>query len=116
KTCLSYLSISDLYNQENKWIYLKPLLFILTVLCSVGLYFSVSLMDPGYVLSDSEKTFSELAEQETSTMTSSTVPMRRCGYCLLKPIWSFRDKHQRRGFIILHMSGIIKACLLHLIV
>ncbi|XP_040180663.1 palmitoyltransferase ZDHHC12 isoform X2 [Rana temporaria] len=83
-TLVLFLHDTDLYNQENKWIYLKPLLFILTVLCSVGLYFAVSLMDPGYVLSDSEKTFSELAEQETSTMISSTVSMRRCGYCLLK--------------------------------
>ncbi|XP_077334807.1 palmitoyltransferase ZDHHC12 isoform X1 [Lithobates pipiens] len=83
-TLVLFLHDTDLYNQENKWIHLKPLLFILTVLCSVGLYFAVSLMDPGYVLSDSEKTFPEFAEQETSKMISSTVPMRRCGYCLLK--------------------------------
>ncbi|CAI9613574.1 unnamed protein product, partial [Staurois parvus] len=75
---------SDLYNQDINWIYLKPLLFVFTVLCSVGLYLAVSLMDPGYVLSDSEKTFSELAEQETSAVISSSVRMRRCGYCLLK--------------------------------
>ncbi|XP_077334809.1 palmitoyltransferase ZDHHC12 isoform X2 [Lithobates pipiens] len=54
-TLVLFLHDTDLYNQENKWIHLKPLLFILTVLCSVGLYFAVSLMDPGYVLSDSEK-------------------------------------------------------------
>ncbi|XP_018420838.1 PREDICTED: probable palmitoyltransferase ZDHHC12 [Nanorana parkeri] len=80
-----FLHDTDLYHQETQWIYVKPLLFVVAVLCSVGLYFAVSLMDPGYVLSDrEEKTFSAPAEQETSPLTSSTVRSRRCGYCLLK--------------------------------
>ncbi|KAM5145913.1 palmitoyltransferase ZDHHC12 [Mantella aurantiaca] len=84
-TLLLFLHDTDLHHQENQWMYIKPLLFVLTVLCSMGLYFAVSLMDPGYVLSDcEEKASSALTEQETSALAFSKVQMRRCGYCLLK--------------------------------
>ncbi|XP_072285986.1 palmitoyltransferase ZDHHC12 isoform X2 [Pyxicephalus adspersus] len=83
-TLVLFLHDTDLYHPQNEWIHLKPLLFVMAVLCSVGLYFAVSLMDPGYVLSESEdKTF---FDHETSALTPGTVRMRRCGYCMLKPM------------------------------
>ncbi|XP_069799828.1 palmitoyltransferase ZDHHC12 isoform X2 [Dendropsophus ebraccatus] len=57
------------------------------VTCSTALYYRVSLMDPGYVLTDCEEKYSSFPvneEQETSPMTPDAVRMRRCGYCLLK--------------------------------
>ncbi|XP_069093117.1 palmitoyltransferase ZDHHC12 isoform X2 [Pleurodeles waltl] len=45
---------TDLRSQEERGELLQPLAFLLLVLCSVVLYFAVSLMDPGFVLSDSE--------------------------------------------------------------
>ncbi|XP_075041246.1 palmitoyltransferase ZDHHC12 isoform X2 [Mixophyes fleayi] len=77
--------MTDLYHQENNWIYLQPLIFVLSVMCSVALYFGVSLMDPGYVHSDiDEKSFPTTEDQEMISQTSNTVRMRRCGYCFLK--------------------------------
>lgn len=43
---------TDLRKQEERGELVKPVLFVLLVLVSVLLYFAVSLMDPGFVLSD----------------------------------------------------------------
>ncbi|KAM9324324.1 palmitoyltransferase ZDHHC12 [Gastrophryne carolinensis] len=84
-TMVLFLHDTDLYHQENEWVYLQPIIFVVTVMCSMLLYLAVSLMDPGYVLADSdEKYFPAFTEQETSPLSSNTVRMRRCGYCLFK--------------------------------
>lgn len=40
--------------QEERGELLQPLIFVLLVLCSVLLYFKVSLMDPGFVKAEEE--------------------------------------------------------------
>ncbi|KAM3910685.1 palmitoyltransferase ZDHHC12 isoform 2-T2 [Leptodactylus fuscus] len=88
-TLVLLLHDTDLYSQEDVWIHLQPLVFVLMVTFSTALYYGVSLMDPGYVLTDGdEKCHPSLAngEQETESLNPSTVRMRRCGYCLLKPM------------------------------
>lgn len=47
-----FFFITDLRKQEETGELLVPVLFVLSVLISVLLYFAVSLMDPGFVLSD----------------------------------------------------------------
>lgn len=47
--------LSDLQKQEERGELLQPLLFISLVLCSVLLYFKVSLMDPGFVKAEEEE-------------------------------------------------------------
>ena len=42
----------DLRKQEESGQLVQPVLFVLLVLVSVLLYFAVSLMDPGFILSD----------------------------------------------------------------
>ena len=44
--------VADLRKQEESGHLIQPVLFVLLVLLSVLLYFTVSLMDPGFVLSD----------------------------------------------------------------
>ncbi|XP_064027338.1 palmitoyltransferase ZDHHC12 isoform X2 [Pogoniulus pusillus] len=80
---------TDLQKQEERGELLQPLAFVLLVLCSVLLYFSVSLMDPGFVKPEG----AEAGEHEAQSMTLPQVPSgiqdiptRRCGYCLLKPM------------------------------
>lgn len=46
--------LSDLQKQEERGELLQPLIFVLLVLCSVLLYFKVSLMDPGFVKPEEE--------------------------------------------------------------
>lgn len=46
---------SDLQKLEEQGELLQPLVFVSLVLCSVVLYFIVSLMDPGYVQQDREE-------------------------------------------------------------
>lgn len=52
---LLLFTLSDLRKQEEHGELLQPLIFVLLVLCSVLLYFVVSLMDPGFVESDEEE-------------------------------------------------------------
>ncbi|KAG2469870.1 ZDH12 palmitoyltransferase, partial [Polypterus senegalus] len=49
-----FLHDTDLRKQEENGELLQPVLFVLLVLASVLLYFAVSLMDPGFILSDNE--------------------------------------------------------------
>ncbi|XP_069465283.1 palmitoyltransferase ZDHHC12 [Ambystoma mexicanum] len=77
---------TDLRSQEERGELLHPLAFVLLVLCSVMLYFAVSLMDPGYVLSDSEMETlvkSDL-QQDAIHPPSKALHLRRCGYCMLQ--------------------------------
>ncbi|KAG9471569.1 hypothetical protein GDO78_014258 [Eleutherodactylus coqui] len=71
---------TDVSPQDDAWPHLQPLLFVTLVTCSTALYYGVSLMDPGYVLTDCD----EKEEQETTSQNPGAVRMRRCGYCLLK--------------------------------
>ncbi|XP_061459538.1 palmitoyltransferase ZDHHC12 isoform X1 [Rhineura floridana] len=80
-----FLHSTDLRRQAERGDLLRPLLFLSLVLCSVLLYFAVSLMDPGYVEQDGDP--KETVSEEEKAMISqqaSTIRLRRCGYCLLK--------------------------------
>lgn len=44
--------VEELRKQEETGQLVQPVLFVLLVLVSVLLYFGVSLMDPGFILSD----------------------------------------------------------------
>lgn len=44
--------VEELRKQEETGQFIQPVLFVLLVLVSVLLYFAVSLMDPGFILSD----------------------------------------------------------------
>lgn len=48
----SLLCVEELRKQEETGQLVQPVLFVLLVLVSVLLYFAVSLMDPGFILSD----------------------------------------------------------------
>ncbi|KAK2838093.1 hypothetical protein Q5P01_015305 [Channa striata] len=93
-TLILFLHNTDLRNCEERGELLLPVLFFLLVVLSVLLYFAVSLMDPGFVLTDTVKGV-EAADEETAVMIrpSSTPRLRRCGYCLLQvPVCVFWNK------------------------
>ncbi|NXG48415.1 ZDH12 palmitoyltransferase, partial [Psilopogon haemacephalus] len=78
---------SDLQKQEERGELLQPLTFVLLVLCSVLLYFRVSLMDPGFVKPEGAEAGKQEAESSAVSWVPGgipEVPARRCGYCLLK--------------------------------
>ncbi|TNN61800.1 putative palmitoyltransferase ZDHHC12 [Liparis tanakae] len=52
-TLILFLHDTVLRKQEESGQLVQPVLFVLLVLVSVLLYFSVSLMDPGFILCDS---------------------------------------------------------------
>ncbi|XP_062310614.1 palmitoyltransferase ZDHHC12-A isoform X1 [Osmerus eperlanus] len=99
-TLILFLHNTDLRRQEEKGDLTQPVVFSLLVLLSVMLYFTVSLMDPGFVLSDSIKTYNNMcyqcpqavSEELEEMMPDSTTPrLRRCGYCLFQQ--PMRAKH-----------------------
>ncbi|TNM90087.1 hypothetical protein fugu_004321 [Takifugu bimaculatus] len=90
-TLTLFLHNTDLRKCEELGELLMPVVFILLVVLSVLLYFAVSLMDPGFVLSDTEKGSQDLTEEMESMMESSAPWLRRCGYCLLQQ--PMRAKH-----------------------
>ncbi|MEQ2277072.1 hypothetical protein XENORESO_019142 [Xenotaenia resolanae] len=51
-TLILFLYDTELRKQEETGQLLQPVLFVLLVLLSVLLYFAVSLMDPGFILSE----------------------------------------------------------------
>ncbi|XP_055516208.1 palmitoyltransferase ZDHHC12-A isoform X4 [Leucoraja erinacea] len=53
-TLILFLHRTDLKQSEERGEFLKPVTFLLLVLCSMLLYFITSLMDPGYVTFDDE--------------------------------------------------------------
>ncbi|XP_056394609.1 palmitoyltransferase ZDHHC12 isoform X2 [Hyla sarda] len=90
---------TDLYSREDVWIQPRPLVFVLMVTCSTALYYGVSLMDPGFVLTDCDDKYLPLPtneQQEVTSLNPGAVRMRRCGYCLLKPMRARHCKSCRR--------------------
>ncbi|KAM9744667.1 palmitoyltransferase ZDHHC12-B-like [Menidia menidia] len=89
-TLTLFLHNTDLRRYEERGELLLPALFFLLIMLSVLLYFRVSLMDPGFVLSD---TAGPSPDDETVAMIpqSSTLRQRRCGYCHLQQ--PMRAKH-----------------------
>lgn len=88
-TLILFLHNTDLRKCEERGELLLPVVFFLLVMLSVLLYFAVSLMDPGFVLTDTVKGSNE--EMESMIPQSSTPRLRRCGYCLLQQ--PMRAKH-----------------------
>ncbi|XP_061881141.1 palmitoyltransferase ZDHHC12-B-like isoform X1 [Entelurus aequoreus] len=88
-TLILFVHNTDLRQCEERGELLLPVLFFLLVVLSVLLYFAVSLMDPGFVLSDTVKA-SDL-ETESMMPQTSTARLRRCGFCLLQQ--PMRAKH-----------------------
>ncbi|XP_077416855.1 palmitoyltransferase ZDHHC12-B-like isoform X1 [Vanacampus margaritifer] len=88
-TLILFVHNTDLRQCEERGELTVPVLFFLLVVLSVLLYFAVSLMDPGFVLTDTVKP-SDL-ESESMMPQSSTCRLRRCGFCLLQQ--PMRAKH-----------------------
>ncbi|XP_030063765.1 palmitoyltransferase ZDHHC12 [Microcaecilia unicolor] len=85
-TLVLFLHSADLHHQKQFGDLSHPLLFVLLVLCSVLLYFAVSLMDPGYVTCDGNVKVLVINEEQEEMVpqTPKVVHMRRCGYCMLQ--------------------------------
>ncbi|KAM4019512.1 palmitoyltransferase ZDHHC12 [Anomaloglossus baeobatrachus] len=86
-TLVLLLHDTDPSSPEDVWSRLQPLGFVLLVTCCTGLYYGVSLMDPGYILTDCDEKYHPITEddrQELTAQTPGALRMRRCGYCLLK--------------------------------
>ncbi|XP_061586637.1 palmitoyltransferase ZDHHC12-B-like [Cololabis saira] len=91
-TLVLFLHDTDLRRCEERGELLLPALFFLIVVLSVLLYFAVSLMDPGFVLTDAVTDGQGSSEEMESMIPQSSTPrMRRCGYCLLQQ--PMRAKH-----------------------
>ncbi|KAK2912040.1 hypothetical protein QQF64_027949 [Cirrhinus molitorella] len=94
-TLILFLHDTDLRKQEETGELTLPVLFVLLVLVSVLLYFAVSLMDPGFVLSeDCDVQFTLGIAEETQDMipqTTKSIRLRRCGHCLVQQ--PMRSKH-----------------------
>ncbi|KAM6902246.1 palmitoyltransferase ZDHHC12-B [Xenentodon cancila] len=95
-TLILFLHDTDLRRQEETGELVQPVLFVLLVLVSVLLYFAVSLMDPGFILSDDSNLQFMLGvteEQEDMIPPSNkSLRRRRCGHCLLQQ-QPMRSKH-----------------------
>lgn len=91
-TLILFLHDTDLRRQEENGDFVQPVVFSLLVLLSVMLYFSVSLMDPGFVLTDSVTCPQAVSEELEEMLPQSPTPrLRRCGYCFLQQ--PMRAKH-----------------------
>ncbi|XP_008334122.1 palmitoyltransferase ZDHHC12-A isoform X2 [Cynoglossus semilaevis] len=91
-TLVLFLHDTDLRKNEERGDLLLPLLFFLLVVLSVLLYFTVSLMDPGFIQTDVMKVDEESNEELESMIPQSSTPqLRRCGYCFLQQ--PMRAKH-----------------------
>ncbi|XP_030362569.1 probable palmitoyltransferase ZDHHC12 [Strigops habroptila] len=87
-----FLHRTDLRKQEERGELLQPLIFVLLVLCSILLYFKVSLMDPGFVKAEEEEKADKSEEQSVEIpLVPSNIKLRRCGYCMVKQ--PMRAKH-----------------------
>ncbi|KAL7376117.1 hypothetical protein ABVT39_001353 [Epinephelus coioides] len=95
-TLILFLHDTELRKQEETGQLIQPVLFVLLVLVSVLLYFAVSLMDPGFILSDdSDLQFTLGVTEEQQDMippTTKSLRQRRCGHCLLQQ-QPMRSKH-----------------------
>nr|XP_020474446.1 probable palmitoyltransferase ZDHHC12 [Monopterus albus]XP_020474447.1 probable palmitoyltransferase ZDHHC12 [Monopterus albus] len=94
-TLILFLHDTELRKQEETGQLVQPVLFVLLVLVSVLLYFTVSLMDPGFILSDDSDLQFTLGmtdeQQDMIPPTTKTLRQRRCGHCLLQQ--PMRSKH-----------------------
>ncbi|XP_061589209.1 palmitoyltransferase ZDHHC12-B [Cololabis saira] len=95
-TLILFLHDTDLKKQQESGHLLQPLFFVLLVLVSVLLYFSVSLMDPGFIHSsdDSNLQFVLGGNDEQENMIPPPVKslrQRRCRRCLVQQ--PMRSKH-----------------------
>ncbi|KAI1882452.1 hypothetical protein AGOR_G00250900 [Albula goreensis] len=95
-TLILFLHDTDLRRLEERGELARPILFVLLVLLSVLLYFAVSLMDPGFVLSDDDseaKLALSVSGEEHQDMISQckSLRQRRCSHCLLQQ--PMRAKH-----------------------
>uniref|UniRef100_A0A3Q3MY81 Palmitoyltransferase n=1 Tax=Labrus bergylta TaxID=56723 RepID=A0A3Q3MY81_9LABR len=94
-TLILFLHDTELRKQEETGQLVQPVLFVLLVLVSVLLYFAVSLMDPGFILSDdSDLQFTLGVTEEQQDMippSTKSLRQRRCGHCLLQQ--PMRSKH-----------------------
>ncbi|KAM6931227.1 palmitoyltransferase ZDHHC12-B-like [Xenentodon cancila] len=91
-TLILFLHDTDLRRCEEQGELLPPALFFLVVVLSVLLYFAVSLMDPGFVLTDAVKDGQGSSEEMELMMPQPSTPrLRRCGHCLLQQ--PMRAKH-----------------------
>lgn len=69
------MCVTELRRCEERGELLLPLLFLLLVVLSVLMYFAVSLMDPGFVLTDAAK-----VQHDTKVHRAwSVIPSRRSG-------------------------------------
>ncbi|KAG1968754.1 palmitoyltransferase ZDHHC12-A isoform X2 [Pimephales promelas] len=96
-TLVLFLHNTDLRKCQERGDLLHPVMFSALVLLSVLLYFTVSLMDPGFVLSDDDtKGAPVVRDEELEKMIPQehcSVKQRRCGFCfLLQPM---RARHCR---------------------
>ncbi|XP_033951266.1 palmitoyltransferase ZDHHC12-B isoform X1 [Pseudochaenichthys georgianus] len=95
-TLILFLHDTELRQQEETGQLVQPVLFVLLVLGSVLLYFAVSLMDPGFILSeDRDLQFTLGVTEEQQDMippTTKSLRQRRCGHCLLQQ-QPMRSKH-----------------------
>ncbi|KAG7489429.1 putative palmitoyltransferase ZDHHC12 [Solea senegalensis] len=91
-TLILFLHDTDLRKCEERGELLLPLLFFFLVVLSLLLYFAVSLMDPGFILTDSVKGGQGSEEEMESMIPQTSTPrLRRCGYCFLQQ--PMRAKH-----------------------
>ncbi|XP_063172316.1 palmitoyltransferase ZDHHC12 [Candoia aspera] len=87
-----FLHGTDLQRQIEQGDLLQPFLFISLVLCSVILYFVVSLMNPGYVEDNEDEKGPPDGDQKATLFPQvPNVRLRRCGYCMVKQ--PLRAKH-----------------------
>ncbi|XP_068609077.1 palmitoyltransferase ZDHHC12-B [Brachionichthys hirsutus] len=86
-TLILFLHDTELRKQEETDQLVQPVLFVLLVLLSVLLYFAVSLMDPGFILTED----GDLQVQDMIVPTTKSLRQRRCGHCLLQQ--PMRSKH-----------------------
>ncbi|KAL7885181.1 hypothetical protein AOLI_G00079510 [Acnodon oligacanthus] len=99
-TLVLFLHDTDLRKCEERGELLQPVLFGSVVLLSVMMYFTVSLMDPGFVLSDSHAQSAVEDDEESEKMmphSESSQGQRRCGYCfLMQPMRARHCKECKR--------------------
>ncbi|XP_055516205.1 palmitoyltransferase ZDHHC12-A isoform X1 [Leucoraja erinacea] len=97
-TLILFLHRTDLKQSEERGEFLKPVTFLLLVLCSMLLYFITSLMDPGYVTFDDELKVSRSVhcvwddEEQMVPVVQKAQRLRRCGYCMVQQ-QPMRSKH-----------------------
>lgn len=78
-TGLLCVLVEELRKQEETGQLVQPVLFVLLVLVSVLLYFAVSLMDPGFILSEDSDL--QVINHLNAYISISLRIMKICGWC-----------------------------------